>query len=175
YELVTGSLPFHGETAIATLLAHQTKPVEPPRRRRPGLPPAFEALILRALEKRPDARQQSMAEVAAELTRVLVAFGLPPVYERAPAPPPSHGPLAGLTERFARGASGLSARRPSPERGTTVAIDDVASAIAVQPGRPMEPGGARRAPRLALAVALAVIGVVAARWMAHLRGGGATM
>jgi eukaryotic-like serine/threonine-protein kinase len=171
YELVTGSLPFHGETAIATLLAHQTKPVEPPGRRRPGLPPAFEALILRALEKRPDARQQSMAEVAAELTRVLVAFGLPPVYERAPAPPPSYGPLAGLTERFARGASGLSARRPRPERGTTVAIDDVASAIAVQPGRAMEPGGARRAPRLAPAVALAVIGVVAAGWMAHLRGG----
>jgi eukaryotic-like serine/threonine-protein kinase len=170
YELVTGTLPFHGETAIATLLAHQTKPVEPPARRRPGLPPAFEAIILRALEKRPDARQQSMAEVAAELTRVLVAFGLPPVYERAPAPPPSYGPLAGLTERFARGASGLSARRPRPERGTTVAIDDVASAIAVQPAPWMEPGGARRSSRVALAVALAGAGVVAAGWMAHLRG-----
>ncbi|MFL5272316.1 MAG: serine/threonine-protein kinase [Anaeromyxobacteraceae bacterium] len=174
YELVTGTLPFHGETAIATLLAHQTKPVEPPRRRRPGLPPALEALILRALEKRPDARQQSMAEVAAELTRVLVAFGLPPVYERAPAPPPSYGPLAGLTVRFARGASGLSARRERPERGTTVAIDDVASAIAVEREPAVEPGGARRAPRVALAIALAVVGVVVAGWVVRLRGDEAT-
>jgi serine/threonine protein kinase len=154
YELVTGSLPFHGETAIATLLAHQTKPVEPPGRRRPGLPPAFEALILRALEKRPDARQQSMAEVAAELTRVLVAFGLPPVYERAPAPPPSYGPLAGLTERFARGASGLSApgarddggdrRRRLRDRGAARARDGARGSAARAAARP---GGRARGHR----------------------------
>jgi tRNA A-37 threonylcarbamoyl transferase component Bud32 len=154
YELLTGSLPFQGETAIATLLAHQTKAVEPPSRRRPSLPAALEALILKALEKRPDARQQSMAEVAADLTRVLAGFGLPPVYERPPAPPRSHGPLGGLTDRFARGTPGAprppargAGDRPSPaERGATVALDAPAASLR-----------GRRAVALAAAAAAVVL------------------
>jgi serine/threonine-protein kinase len=150
YELVTGSLPFHGESAIATLLEHQVKPPEPPSRRRPGLLPELEALILRALEKRPAARQQSMAEVAADLTRVLSALGLPPVYERAPTPPPGHGPLAGLTERFEAGAP--PARRHSTGRGATLALE--APLRAPPPPRP-----SRRLAAFGAAALLAALGM----------------
>ena len=116
YEILTGTLPFHGENAVATLVDHRTKAPEPPGHRRPGLPPELEAMVLRALEKDPDARQQSMAEVAVDLTRVLARLGLPAVYDRATLPPEPLGPSAfpGMTERFAR-ASGL---RPLSGAGT---------------------------------------------------------
>jgi serine/threonine-protein kinase len=163
YELVTGTLPFRGETAIATLIAHQTKAVEPPSRRRPGLPPALEALILRALEKRAEARHQSMAEVAADLTRVLAGFGLPPVYERAPAPPPTRGPLGGLTDVFAA-VPGPGPRRapprrpPSPDRGATVALDAPAvDAVARRRGGTVVAAAVTAAAIVAVVAAAAVV------------------
>jgi eukaryotic-like serine/threonine-protein kinase len=79
YEMMTGSRPFQGETALATLIKHQSEPPERPSRRNPGLPPAVERLILRALVKRPEGRQQSMAEVAADLSAALKAVGLRPL------------------------------------------------------------------------------------------------
>ncbi|HEX8908025.1 MAG TPA: serine/threonine-protein kinase, partial [Anaeromyxobacteraceae bacterium] len=131
YELLTGTLPFHGDSAVATLLQHQTRSPEPPGQRRPGLPAELEALVLKALEKRPQARQQSMAEVASELTRVLLGLGLPPVYEHAPAPPSTPpAPLAGFTERFPAGSPGASSAlsRRSTGRGSTVALEEALAA-----------------------------------------------
>src|SRR5512137_963521 len=49
YEMVTGVLPFQGDTPLATLLKHQSEPPESPRKRRPDLPQEAETLILRAL------------------------------------------------------------------------------------------------------------------------------
>jgi serine/threonine-protein kinase len=123
YELSTGTIPFQGPTAIATLLEHQTRPPEPPSKRRPGMPADLERMILRALAKKPEERQQSMAEVAEELSHVLALYRLPPVYERGRTPPPAV--VGGLTERFvtplrgARGATediGTGDRLPPPSR-----------------------------------------------------------
>ncbi|HEY7723935.1 MAG TPA: serine/threonine-protein kinase [Anaeromyxobacteraceae bacterium] len=123
YEMSTGTIPFQGPTAIATLLEHQTRAPEPPGRRRPGMPGELERMILRALAKKPEERQQSMAEVAEELTRVLALYRLPPVYERGRTPPPAV--VGGLTARFAtplrgvRGATvdiGTGERLPPPSR-----------------------------------------------------------
>src|SRR5574337_543530 len=52
YEMLTGTLPFQGETQLATLLKHQGEPPQPPSLRRPDLPPEVDALVLRALVKR---------------------------------------------------------------------------------------------------------------------------
>jgi serine/threonine-protein kinase len=170
YELVTGTLPFQGETAIATLLEHQTKAPEPPRRRRPGLDPELEKLILRALAKRPEARPQTMADVASALTRVLVGLGLPPVYEHAPDPPPARAPYAGFTERFAPPPS------PSPGRGATIEID-APPVEPLEPTRRLDRGDRRRERRggravASAAVALAVAVTGGALW-AWLRAGAA--
>jgi len=159
YELVTGTLPFQGETAIATLLEHQTKAPEPPSRRRPGLPPEVEALILKALEKRPEARQQSMAEVAVDLTRVLARFELPPVYERAPTPPPTLGSLGGFTERF---APPTHERFRTTGRGATVAIDEGAAEAAARDT--VARRGGRAAVAAILSVAIALLAAAAIAW-----------
>jgi serine/threonine-protein kinase len=58
YELVTGTVPLEGKTPFATMTAQLTEQVEPPRKRAPekNVPPALEAVILRALEKDPAKR-----------------------------------------------------------------------------------------------------------------------
>ncbi|HYG69095.1 MAG TPA: serine/threonine-protein kinase, partial [Anaeromyxobacteraceae bacterium] len=60
YELLTGALPLEGETPLATLVAHQSRIPDPPSTRRAGIPPDVDAVVLRALAKRPEDRFDSM-------------------------------------------------------------------------------------------------------------------
>lgn len=138
YEMLTGTLPFQGETPLATLLKHQSEPPEPPSRRRPDLPPETEAMVLRALVKRPEGRQQDMGEVAADLSSALAAVGLSPLATPVlgmPAPPAA----GGGTARFP------SLRRPTT-RGETVALepDDVVAAAPLLTASASQAQAARR-------------------------------
>src|SRR5581483_4684894 len=60
-----------GDDPLTVVSQHVHAPVVPPRVLRPNLPRAFEAVILRLLEKNPDARFPSAAETAAALRRAL--------------------------------------------------------------------------------------------------------
>jgi hypothetical protein len=51
-------------------MKHQSDAPLPPRRLRPELPPEVEEVVLRALVKRPEGRQQSMEELASDLARL---------------------------------------------------------------------------------------------------------
>ena len=55
-EMLTGELPFAGQTPIATALARLTKPPPDPRGLRPGLPDPLAELVLQCLAQLPDAR-----------------------------------------------------------------------------------------------------------------------
>ena len=66
YEMLTGTLPFDGEIR-EILLAHMTLDAPAPTTRNPNIPPAWEALCLRMLERAKEDRPQSMAEVALAL------------------------------------------------------------------------------------------------------------
>jgi eukaryotic-like serine/threonine-protein kinase len=70
FEMLTGTLPFQGPSEIATLLAAQTQPPEPPSHRNAAVPPEVDALVLRALAKRPEDRHATMAAFAAEIGRL---------------------------------------------------------------------------------------------------------
>lgn len=63
YELVTGQLPIVGETAIDTMLKQATDPPRPILEVVPDLDQRLAALIMRCLEKKPDARYASAAEL----------------------------------------------------------------------------------------------------------------
>jgi serine/threonine-protein kinase len=76
FELLTGCLPLVGPTALATLVAHQTKIPVAPGQRRPGLGPEVDRLVLRALAKRPGDRFPSMQSMAAEVMRVRLLANL---------------------------------------------------------------------------------------------------
>ncbi len=70
FEVFTGSLPFKGDTPMATVLAHIQNTPPKPRSRNPRLPENLEALILRCMEKDPAARYGRVADVLKDLTAV---------------------------------------------------------------------------------------------------------
>ena len=60
YEMVTGTVPFQGEGYGEVLVQHITQPPAPPSTVVPSIDPNVEAILLRALEKKPDDRYASM-------------------------------------------------------------------------------------------------------------------
>src|SRR5687768_9015940 len=85
YELTTGRVPFAGDDALTVLSQHVHAPPVPPRVLRSDLPRALELLILRLLEKNPDARFQTAAEAAAALRRSLNHPGIDDESDAAPS------------------------------------------------------------------------------------------
>ncbi|WP_205633933.1 protein kinase domain-containing protein [Labilithrix luteola] len=71
YELVTGRPPFLGETAPDILLQQLEDPPRPPSQIIRGLDPVLEEIILRAIQKDPEKRQQSARELRLELKELL--------------------------------------------------------------------------------------------------------
>jgi serine/threonine-protein kinase len=69
FELLTGTVPFEGESFVAVALKHINEPAPPVLERRPDTPPRLARLIDAMLEKDHDARP-SMDEVAGELAAV---------------------------------------------------------------------------------------------------------
>jgi serine/threonine-protein kinase len=67
YELLTGQVPFDGEAPIAIAIKQINELPVPPGQLRPGLSPALESVVLRALEKDPARRFQSAEEFIAAL------------------------------------------------------------------------------------------------------------
>jgi eukaryotic-like serine/threonine-protein kinase len=64
YEMLTGRLPFSGESSIAVAMQHVGEEPPPPRMFNPRIPPALEALVLRAMSKDPNDRPATAQEFA---------------------------------------------------------------------------------------------------------------
>ncbi|MBI1259508.1 MAG: protein kinase [Chloroflexi bacterium] len=71
YEMVTGHVPFSGGHPNDIALMHIEEPPPSPRQFNPSLSPALEAIILKLLEKRPEDRFQTGAEVVNKLRLAL--------------------------------------------------------------------------------------------------------
>ena len=89
YEVLTGQPPFVGRTASNLLAAHVNEPPEAVSKRRPSLPPALAALIMRCLEKRPADRPQTAAEVVHLLDDITTPSGGLQPTSASPATAPS--------------------------------------------------------------------------------------
>jgi eukaryotic-like serine/threonine-protein kinase len=63
YEMLTGDVPYSGDTAIAMALRRLSEPAPSPRTRVPGLAPEWEATVLRCLERRPEDRFATTEEI----------------------------------------------------------------------------------------------------------------
>src|SRR5688572_30732822 len=70
YELLCGEQPFHGRTPHKLMAAHMSERPQSIAERRLDTPPALAALVMQCLEKEPDARPQSAADVARVLDSV---------------------------------------------------------------------------------------------------------
>lgn len=101
YEALTGVAPFAEETDAATAMARLHRYPTEPRRLRPEIPPATEAVVMQAMSRRPEDRFASAAAMRAALlaagadpgrapaAAVAAAASNPPM---APSPDPSPPP-----------------------------------------------------------------------------------
>src|SRR5437588_1757431 len=83
YELLTGTVPFSGETPVELAMKHLSKVPEPPSHIRPEVPRDLDFVVMRALAKAPSERYQSADEMDADLARVARGVSVSPETEEA--------------------------------------------------------------------------------------------
>lgn len=67
YEMLTGTVPFNGETPISIALKHLQEEPRPLRESNPEVPPLVEAIVLKAMAKEPDQRFEDISEMITDL------------------------------------------------------------------------------------------------------------
>ena len=106
YELLTGEVPFPGESFVAVAMRHINDPAPSVLERRPDTPPRLAAAVDRALAKEPGERFASMDDFVAELSVCLAELGPEADYDATMIVPAA--------------ASARVARDPRPPRGVRV-------------------------------------------------------
>jgi serine/threonine-protein kinase len=96
YEMLTGRLPFEGDSAVSIALKHLSEQPSPISQLRPDVHPGLEAAVMAALAKDPARRWQSADEFAAALAAAGVQIATGATGEDttafAPAPKPATAP-----------------------------------------------------------------------------------
>ena len=149
YELLTGTVPFEGDSVVAIALRHLSEPPRPPSSFVPSISPSLDAIVMRALEKSPERRFADADEFltalehererlrredgshTAALTPVAPVVMPPSVYPHpATYTTQAIGPLGPVTGVY----------------GTAPAYWDPNTTGIIPPGAIMLPPGARRRP-----------------------------
>jgi eukaryotic-like serine/threonine-protein kinase len=78
YEMLTGKVPFTGDSAIEIAMKHLNEPPKPPSKIRPEIPEELDQVVLRALAKNPEDRYQTAEEFSEDLHRVEAGLPLAP-------------------------------------------------------------------------------------------------
>jgi serine/threonine-protein kinase len=76
YELLTGKVPFTGDSPVEIAMKHISAIPEPPSSLRPDVPEDLDLIVLRALGKTPEERYPSAEEMDKDLTRVAQGLGV---------------------------------------------------------------------------------------------------
>ncbi|NLY85212.1 MAG: Stk1 family PASTA domain-containing Ser/Thr kinase [Tissierellia bacterium] len=70
YEMVTGVLPYQGESPITVALKHVQEDIVPPREIDPSIPLGFENIILKSVQKRQADRYNSIGDLIRDLKKI---------------------------------------------------------------------------------------------------------
>ena len=94
YELLTGVVPFSGDTPVEIAMKHLSSTPEAPSAKRSEIPRDLDMIVMRALAKDPADRYQSAEEMDADLARVARGAAVSPATEEAATaiisrPPPT--------------------------------------------------------------------------------------
>jgi serine/threonine-protein kinase len=113
-ECLLGTPPFARPTDVGVLNAHLSDPPPLVSRVIPGVSPAFDAVIARALAKQPEHRYATCGEMAEDALRAAAA----PAPLPGPVPPPVPAPLPPQPTPPPAPAPGPTMPMPSPYPGT---------------------------------------------------------
>jgi serine/threonine-protein kinase len=99
YELLTGVVPFTGDTPVEIAMKHLSALADPPSSQRAEIPRELDKVVMRALAKDPHERYQTAEEMDADLARVSRGGSVSPATEEAATaiisrPPPVAAPTA---------------------------------------------------------------------------------
>ena len=72
FEMLTGRVPFNGETTVAIAIKHIQEELPSPREFVPEIPVSIEQIVFKCCQKSPDRRYQSMGEVIQDLKQSLL-------------------------------------------------------------------------------------------------------
>ncbi|MGI9021726.1 MAG: protein kinase domain-containing protein, partial [Acidimicrobiales bacterium] len=120
YEMATGRPPFAGASPVAIAYQHLNETPAAPSSQNPAVPPALDAIVLKALTKDPAERQASAQELRAELLAVAMA---PPDLDATVVAAPAGQAGAPSTQIMAPVPG--PAYAPSPDPATVPATPDV--------------------------------------------------
>ena len=67
YEMLTGRVPYDGDTPISVALKHVQDRLTPPSRYNSSIPPLLESVVMKALEKKPENRFASISDMISDL------------------------------------------------------------------------------------------------------------
>ncbi len=95
YEMLTGRVPFEGDTTVSVALQHIQDDIVSPAKLVPGIPISVEKIVLKCTQKKTERRYQNMSDLIADLKRSLVAPDEDFVVMR---PVASNGPTKMITE-----------------------------------------------------------------------------
>lgn len=168
FEALTGHVPFDLETDTARIFAHVHRPVPSARAEVDAVPPQLDAIIARAMAKRPQDRFESARELAIALQRALAEVATDEVAVGAPQPEPddkvlSRAPALGETRRVRRQEAPASAAAaqlaPTPSEDAPTAARPSATRYPQQSAAAHRVRPARRRALLAAGVILAAVTV----------------
>jgi serine/threonine protein kinase len=129
YELLTGTPPFTGDSAVSVAYQHVREAPVPPSRLNPDIGPSADAIVLKAMAKNPANRYQSAAEMREDIERAL--RGAPIEATPVLADPTAHIPR--IDDRDDEPVD-LIRRQPRGRRGlvyTMIAVAAIAVVIGV--------------------------------------------
>ncbi|MBR0092370.1 MAG: PASTA domain-containing protein, partial [Lachnospiraceae bacterium] len=72
FEMLTGRVPFNGDTTVAIAIKHIQEPIVSPRQFVPDIPVSVEKIVLKCCQKSPDRRYQTASELIADLKQSLI-------------------------------------------------------------------------------------------------------
>jgi len=72
FEMLTGRVPFNGETTVAIAIKHIQEELPSPKEFVPEIPAGVESIVMKCCQKSPDRRYQNVAELIADLKQSLI-------------------------------------------------------------------------------------------------------
>jgi serine/threonine-protein kinase len=150
YEMLTGAVPFLGDSAVTVALKHVNEQPTEPAEVVPGMPHSLNQIVLKALAKDPDHRYRNAAEFSADLIAArsggpLLAGAYDPDLDRTLVQSPAAGAesttrvlpraavagaAAGAAGGAAAGAAGARGRKRSPWPWIALVVFLVIAAVA---------------------------------------------